>query len=216
VRRGRISKSQRNAIETLSKKYVISYTSELVPWHSYFGRVAPLVLEIGSGMGEVTIQIATEQPDTDFIACEVHTPGIGTLLQNIEATQLRNIRLIQKDVNMVLQHMISNESLVGIHIFFPDPWPKRKHHKRRLIQSDFLKLAVSKIQLGGYLHIATDWEDYALQILQALRQQTLLTNTSPDPHGFIDKPSYRPDTKFEKRGIKLGHKVWDIVFRKVS
>jgi tRNA (guanine-N7-)-methyltransferase len=162
-------------------------------------------------MGETTAQIAAEHPQNDYIGVEVHTPGVGGLLRLIEAHHLDNIRIIQHDAVEVVTHMVPPAGLAGIHVFFPDPWPKKRHHKRRLLQPAFVQLLASRLQGGGYLHVATDWEDYAIQILQVLSGEPLLANTVD---GFAPRPDYRPLTKFELRGLKLGHGVWDLVFRK--
>jgi tRNA (guanine-N7-)-methyltransferase len=175
----------------------------------------PVVLEIGFGMGDATAKIAQHLPNTLFLACEVHTPGVGALLRLIGEQQISNIRIIQHDAVEVLARMIPNESLSGIHIFFPDPWHKKRHHKRRLIQPAFVNQLVQHLKPGGYLHCATDWQPYAEQILEVLSAESTLKNTSVSPDGYAEKPHYRPLTKFENRGIKLGHGVWDMVFEKI-
>jgi tRNA (guanine-N7-)-methyltransferase len=174
-----------------------------------FGRPAPKIFEIGSGMGETTASIAQSNPDTDYLAAEVHTPGVGSLLKLIEEQSLKNVRVIQHDAVEVIENMIGVGTLSGIHVFFPDPWPKKRHHKRRLVQPALVSLLASRLRAGGYLHLATDWEDYALQMLAVLGAAPGLRNTA---EGFADRPSTRPVTKFETRGLKLGHKVWDLVF----
>ena len=170
------------------------------------------MLEIGFGMGEATAQIAVGMPDTNFLCCEVHTPGVGALLKRIEEQRLTNIRIVQHDAVEVIDHMLSSNSLDGVHIFFPDPWHKKKHNKRRLIQAPLVAKLAARLRPGGYLHCATDWQPYAEQILAVLSAEPLLQNTSPD--GYAPKPDYRPLTKFERRGIKLGHGVWDVVFER--
>ena len=162
-------------------------------------------------MGESTAEIAAQQHDIDFIGVEVHTPGVGSLLKQIGERGLKNLRIIQHDAVEVLQHMIQENTLDGVHIFFPDPWPKTRHHKRRLIQGEFVRLVASRLKPGAYIHAATDWQAYAEHILETLSQEPLLQNTAPD---YAPRPDYRPLTKFEQRGLKLGHGVWDIVFRK--
>ena len=174
-----------------------------------FQRKAQRFLEIGFGMGESTAEVASAQPGNDYIGVEVHTPGVGGLLRLIEAQRLTNIRIIQHDAVEVVTHMLAEGSLAGIHVFFPDPWPKKRHHKRRLLQPAFVHLLATRLQPGGYLHVATDWEDYATQILAVLSAEPLLQNTAP---GFAPRPEHRPLTKFESRGLKLGHGVWDVVF----
>jgi len=166
------------------------------------------VLEIGSGMGETTARIAGERSDTDFVAAEVHSPGVGSLLKLIEKHQLKNIRVIRHDALEVLERMIPDGVLAGIHLFFPDPWPKKRHHKRRLVQPAFAALVVRKLAPGGYLHAATDWEDYALQMAEVLAAEPGLRRA--------DNSAARPATKFELRGLKLGHKVHDFHFRRRS
>lgn len=211
LRQGRISHAQQRAYDSLLPRFGIPYQAGKLELSQAFGRSAPTVLEIGFGMGESTAQIAQSRPDLDFIGVEVHTPGVGSLLKQIEERGLANVRVIQHDAVEVLQHMIGENTLAGVHIFFPDPWPKLRHHKRRLIQPGFVRLIASRLQPGGYLHAATDWETYAEHILATLSQEPLLENTAG---GYALRPAYRPLTKFEQRGLKLGHGVWDIVFRK--
>lgn len=211
LRQGRVSSAQRRAHDTLLPRYGIPYGDHPLDLDAAFGRRAPHVLEIGCGMGETTVAIAAANPGTDYLGIEVHTPGVGSLLKQIEAAGLANLRVIQHDAVAVLEHMIAPASLDGIHIFFPDPWPKKRHHKRRLIQSPFVALAASRLKPGGYLHAATDWQEYAGQILAVLGAEPALANTA---EGYAARPAWRPQTKFETRGLKLGHGVWDIVFRR--
>ncbi len=211
LRQGRISHAQQRAYDSLLPRFGIPYQAAWLDSSQAFGRSAPTVLEIGFGMGEGTAQIAQHRPDLDFIGVEVHTPGVGGLLKQIEERALTNVRVIQHDAVEVVQHMIGENTLTGVHIFFPDPWPKLRHHKRRLIQPGFVRLIASRLQPGGYLHAATDWQAYAEHILVTLAQEPLLENTAD---GYAPRPGYRPLTKFEQRGLKLGHGVWDIVFRK--
>jgi tRNA (guanine-N7-)-methyltransferase len=212
LRQGRVSNAQQRAHETLLPRYGIAYTPAPLDLQSVFGRAAPKILEIGFGMGETTAEIAAAQPANDYLGIEVHTPGVGSLLKQIEARALTNLRIIQHDAVDVLHHMIAPGSLDGIHIFFPDPWPKKRHHKRRLIQAPLADLLSEKLKPGGYLHAATDWHEYAEQILAVLSATPTLVNTSAD---YAPRPAYRPQTKFETRGLKLGHGVWDIVFRRI-
>ena len=212
LRQGRVSNAQRRALETLAPRYAIAYRESPLELDRVFGRAAPRILEIGFGMGETTAAIAAEHPDTDYLGIEVHTPGVGSLLKLIDAQSLTNVRVIQHDAVEVLTHMIAPETFDGVHVFFPDPWPKKRHHKRRLIQPPLVGLLVSRMKPGAYLHVATDWEDYAQQILAVLRAEPLLANTARD---FAPRPDYRPLTKFESRGLRLGHGVWDIVFRRI-
>lgn len=213
LRQGRVSKAQRRAYETLSSRYRIPFTSEIADFDGLFGRVAPRFLEIGFGMGETTAQIAARSPENDYLAIEVHTPGVGSLLKQIQERGLGNIRVIQHDAVEVLTHMIASRSFDGVHIFFPDPWPKKRHHKRRLIQPTFVCLLAERMKPGAYVHVATDWQDYAEQILAVLSAEPRLRNAAP---GYAPRPDYRPLTKFETRGLKLGHAVWDIVFQRTA
>ncbi len=189
------------------------FSSEMVVSGGFEG--SPLVLEIGFGMGEATAHIAALMPGTRFLCCEVHEAGVGALLKRIEEQQLANIRIIAHDAVEVLDHMLTPACLDGIHIFFPDPWHKKRHHKRRLIQPELVTKLASRLKPGGYLHCATDWQPYAEQILQVLGGEPLLRNTAGEAQGgYATKPAYRPLTKFENRGIKLGHGVWDLVFQR--
>lgn len=210
LRQGRLTKGQARALDTVFPKYGIVYKPELLDFNQAFARTnSRKILEIGFGMGETTAKIAQTLPDCDFLAAEVHTPGVGALLKLIDELALTNIRVIQHDVVEVLQNMLPDASLDGIHIFFPDPWHKKRHHKRRLIQADFVRLLCTKLKTGGYLHVATDWQEYAEWVLEVLSAEQQLQNSAQD---YAEKPSYRPLTKFENRGIKLGHGVWDMVF----
>jgi tRNA (guanine-N7-)-methyltransferase len=211
LRQGRVSNAQQRAHETLLPRYGIAYSDSLLDLEQVFGRAAPKILEIGFGMGETTAAIAAAHPENDYLGIEVHTPGVGSLLKQIEARALTNLRIIQHDAVEVLRQMIAPGSVDGIHIFFPDPWPKKRHHKRRLIQAPLVDLLAEKLKPGGYLHAATDWHEYAEQILAVLRASPSLANTAAD---YAPRPAYRPQTKFETRGLKLGHGVWDIVFKR--
>jgi tRNA (guanine-N7-)-methyltransferase len=209
VRAGRMGSGQVRALAELGPRFVLPYLAQRVDFDAVFGRSAPRVLEIGFGMGDATAAIAQALPGTDFIGVEVHTPGVGALLKRIGEMNLTNLRMIQHDAVEVLEHMIAPDSLAGVHLFFPDPWHKKKHNKRRLIQPEFVRRLVSRIAPGGYLHCATDWRPYAEQMLEVLSAEPLLRNTAS---GYAPKPDYRPLTKFENRGLKLGHGVWDLVF----
>lgn len=206
-----MSNAQTRALETLLPRWGIPYREALFDLDAAFGRSAPKIIEIGFGMGDSTAAIAAAHPQNDYLGIEVHGPGVGSLLNQIEALGLTNLRVIQHDAVEVLKHMIAPASLDGVHIFFPDPWHKKKHHKRRLIQPELVALLCKKLKPGGYLHAATDWQEYAEHILAVLTAEPALANTAA---GYAPKPDYRPLTKFEQRGIKLGHGVWDIVFRK--
>jgi tRNA (guanine-N7-)-methyltransferase len=211
TRAGRLSTAQARALETLGPQFCIPYSKTPLDLDQAFGRAAPTILEIGFGMGETSAAIATSLPEKNFIGVEVHTPGVGSLLKLIGEQGLANMRLIQHDAFEVITHMIAPDSLAGVHVFFPDPWHKARHNKRRLIQPPFVALLASRIAPGGYLHCATDWQDYAEQMLQVLSAEPSLANTAPD---YAPRPDYRPVTKFENRGLKLGHGVWDLVFEK--
>jgi tRNA (guanine-N7-)-methyltransferase len=211
LRQGRVSNAQRRAVDTLLSVHGIAYAPGVLDFEQVYGRRAPTILEIGFGMGETTAQIAQAHPENNYLGIEVHTPGVGSLLKLIAENSLANLRLIQHDAVEVLEHMIAPASLAGAHIFFPDPWPKKRHHKRRLIQPAFVALLASRLAPGAYLHAATDWQEYAEQILAVFAAEPALANTAP---GFAPRPDYRPLTKFESRGLKLGHGVWDVIFRK--
>jgi len=209
LRTGRMGTGQMRALETLSPLYVLPYLAEPLDAANAFGREAPLILEIGFGMGDATAAIAKARPNDNFLGVEVHTPGVGALLKHIDEQQLRNLRIVQHDAVEVLEHMIAPHSLAGVHVFFPDPWHKKKHNKRRLIQPGFVAKLVSRLTPGGYLHCATDWRPYAEQMLEVLGAEPGLRNAA---EGYAPKPDYRPLTKFENRGLKLGHGVWDLMF----
>ena len=211
LRQGRISNAQRHAYEILLPQHGIPFEGNLINLDQVFGRSSPKFLEIGFGMGETTVSIARMHLQNDYLAIDVHTPGVGSLLKQIGETGLSNLRIIQHDAVEVLKCMLTPECLDGTHIFFPDPWPKARHHKRRLIQPQFITLLSERLKHGGYLHVATDWEEYAQQILQVLSSEPQLINTVTD---YAPRPAYRPLTKFEQRGLKLGHGVWDLVFQK--
>jgi tRNA (guanine-N7-)-methyltransferase len=214
LRTGRTTVGQARALEELGPQYLLPYQPAPVDLTQVFGRDAPTVLEIGFGMGEATAHIAGVLPDHNFLCCEVHTPGVGALLKRIGDLGLTNVRIVQHDAVQVLDHMLPAQSLAGVHIFFPDPWHKARHNKRRLVQPHFLASVLPRLRTGGYIHCATDWEPYAQQMLEVLGAEPQLANTAGTADGFAAKPDYRPLTKFENRGLKLGHGVWDVVFRK--
>jgi tRNA (guanine-N7-)-methyltransferase len=211
LRTGRTTTGQAKAIEVLGPKYLLPYQPQQADLAALFGREAPTILEIGFGMGEATAHIAGLMPEKNFLCCEVHTPGVGALLKRTGDQGLTNIRIVQHDAVEVLDHMLPTAALAGVHIFFPDPWHKARHNKRRLVQPHFVAKLLPRLQSGGYIHCATDWEPYALQMLEVLSGQAQLVNTA---EGFAPRPEYRPLTKFENRGLRLGHGVWDVVFRK--
>jgi tRNA (guanine-N7-)-methyltransferase len=211
LRQGRLSPAQQRALESLLPTYGIPFVAAPVDFDRVFGRSAPRVLEIGFGMGDTTAAIAQARPDEDFVGIEVHSPGVGSLLRSVAQLGLANVRVIQHDAVEIVATMIAPASLAGIHVFFPDPWPKKRHHKRRLLKAEFVHALALRLAPHGYLHVATDWEDYAQEILATLAQEPLLANTVEQ---FAPRPDYRPLTKFEARGLKLGHGVWDVNFRR--
>jgi tRNA (guanine-N7-)-methyltransferase len=211
LRQGRVSNAQLRYHKEMMPKVGIVYRAEPLDLAAVFGRKAPTVLEIGFGMGETTATIAAAHPETDYLGIEVHTPGVGSLLKLIAEGNLTNVRVVQHDAVEVVRDMIAPGTLAGIHIFFPDPWPKKRQQKRRLIKTDFVSLLATRLAPGAYFHCATDWEEYAQQMLEVLGGEPLLENTAD---GFAPRPDYRPLTKFEQRGLRLGHGVWDVVFRR--
>ncbi len=211
LRAGRMGTGQQRALASLGPRFIVPLQDQPLDFVALFGRSAPVVLEIGFGMGAATAQIAAEHPQQDFIGIEVHTPGVGALLKRIGEAGLCNLRIVQHDAVQVLQRMIPPASLQAVHVFFPDPWPKKRHHKRRLIQPPVASLVASRLKPGGTLHCATDWQPYAEQMLHVLRSEPLLRNTT---EGFAPRPASRPMTKFEQRGLQLGHGVWDVIFER--
>ncbi len=214
-RAGRTTTGQAKALQELGPRYLLPYRPEPLDVAAAFGPDAamrPLILEIGFGMGEATAHIAALMPDKNFLGCEVHEPGVGALLKRIGERGLGNVRIIQHDAVEVIDRMLPEGSLNGVHIFFPDPWHKTKHHKRRLIQPPLVAQLAARLKPGGYLHCATDWQPYAEQMLQVLSAEPRLRNTAD---GYAPRPDYRPPTKFEQRGLRLGHGVWDLVFVRV-
>ena len=212
LRTGRTTAGQAKAFTDVGPRFLLPYTAQPMDFAASFERQAPTILEIGFGMGEATAQIAALRPQDNFLCCEVHTPGVGALLKRIAEQSLSNIRILQHDAVEVIDHMLPLASLNGAHIFFPDPWHKTKHNKRRLIQPDFVARLCTRLAPGGYLHCATDWQPYAEQMLEVLGAEPALRNTA---EGYAPRPHYRPLTKFERRGLKLGHGVWDLVFQRV-
>ena len=212
TRVGRVTTGQSRAFEQFGARFLVPYEAKLLDLRALFGRDAPTVLEIGFGMGEATAHIASLMPGTNFLCCEVHLPGVGALLKRIGEQSLQNIRIVQHDAVEVLDHMLAPGVLAGVHVFFPDPWHKARHNKRRLIQPPLVANLAAHLKPGGYIHCATDWEPYAQQMLEVLGAEPSLQNTAA---GYAVKPDYRPLTKFENRGLKLGHGVWDLVFRRL-
>ena len=217
TRAGRATTGQLRAIEDLGPRFVLPYSPQVLDLTAAFGperASAPLILEIGFGMGEATAHIARVRPNDNFLCCEVHEAGVGALLKRMQAPPIDNIRILQHDALEVVQHNLVPASLDGIHVFFPDPWHKLRHHKRRLIQPAYVAQLTQRLKTGGYLHCATDWQPYAQQMLAVLSAEAGLQNTSEHADGFASQPDYRPLTKFENRGLKLGHGVWDLVFKR--
>ena len=212
LRQGRFSPGQQQARERLMPRFGIDYAPAPLDWATAFGREAPRILEIGFGMGETTARIAEENPGNDYLGVEVHGPGVGALLRRLEERSLTNVRIVQHDAVEVVREMIAPDSLTGIHVFFPDPWPKKRHHKRRLLQPPFVALLASRLKAGGYLHAATDWQEYAEEILTVVSGTQALRNPHP---GFAARPASRPETKFEQRGRRLGHGSWDIIVERI-
>ena len=217
TRAGRISVAQQRSLDELAPRFGIPYTGQPLDLAAAFGQASgparPVVLEVGFGMGETTAHMAAARPDVNFLGIEVHTPGVGALYKQIGERGLTNLRIIQHDAVEVLEHMIVPAALAGVHIYFPDPWHKARHHKRRLIQPPLVRLLVSRLANGGYLHCATDWEDYAVQMLEVLSAEAELVNTAGSGYSGRSNPLVeRPATKFEQRGLRLGHGVWDLIF----
>ncbi|MBL8376705.1 MAG: tRNA (guanosine(46)-N7)-methyltransferase TrmB [Burkholderiales bacterium] len=211
LRQGRMSPAQERAFEAGMARFGIAFADTPLDTAAAFGRAAPVVVEIGFGMGETTARIAQENPGTSFLGIEVHAPGVGALLKRVIDEGLANVRVIRHDAVEVFERMLMPDSLAGVHLFFPDPWPKARHHKRRIVQPDFVHLVASRLAPGACLHCATDWEPYALHMLEVLAAEPLLENTAAD---FAPRPRLRPQTKFEARGLKLGHAVRDVIFRR--
>lgn len=221
-RAGRTTTGQAKAFEVWGPQYLLPYAPEPLNMAKAFGlngqeaAPAPVILEIGFGMGEATAHIAKVRPQDHFLCCEVHEPGVGALLKRIGEQDIHNIRILQHDAVEVIDNMLPLSSIDGVHIFFPDPWHKSRHNKRRLIQTPLIAKLAARLKPGAYIHCATDWEPYAVQILEVLSAEPLLRNTAEATDGgYAQKPDYRPLTKFENRGLKLGHGVWDVVFQRV-
>jgi len=211
LRQGHFSPAQRQTYEALLPHFGIPFSPTPLDLERAFGRSNPKVLEIGSGMGETTAAIAAGRPEHDFLAVEVHAPGIAGLLRLVDRQGLTNVRVVRHDAVEVVQQMIAPGALAAVHIFFPDPWPKKRHHKRRLLQPPFVHALAERLAPGGYLHAATDWQDYATEILATFHAEPLLLNMASE---FAPRPAYRPLTKFERRGLARGHGVWDVIFRR--
>jgi|TARA_B110000259_G_scaffold131505_2_gene148372 tRNA (guanine-N7-)-methyltransferase len=211
LRQGRLTKHQAEGIKIHSPLYAVPFSDDTLNWDTIFRNNGKKIIEIGFGMGHTTAEIAKNLPDSNFVAIDVHSPGVGNLLNKIKENELSNLKIIQHDAVEVLEKMVLDESLDAIHIFFPDPWHKKRHNKRRLIQEPFLELVSRKLKKEGYVHVATDWQDYADWIIECFKKNKIYKTMNSD---FSKKPSYRPKTKYEDRGINLGHQVWDIIFIK--
>ncbi|MFY7975643.1 MAG: tRNA (guanosine(46)-N7)-methyltransferase TrmB [Rubrivivax sp.] len=218
IRAGRLGPGQQRALNELGPSLVLPFQTTPLDVAAAFGREAPTLLEIGFGMGDATAAVAQAMPGHNLLGVEVHEPGVGALLKLIGERGLANLRLVRHDAVEVLTQMIAPQSLAGVHIWFPDPWHKARHHKRRLIQPPFVKLLASRLAPGGYLHCATDWQHYAEQMLEVLGAEPTLANSAAAPSGlgYVERPAWRPQTRFEARGLRLGHGVWDLVFVKRS
>ncbi|MFN7093878.1 MAG: tRNA (guanosine(46)-N7)-methyltransferase TrmB [Burkholderiales bacterium] len=213
LRQGKITPGQQNALAQLWPQYGVNYSSQTLDLNLVFGRNHPKIIEIGFGMGHATWQIAKANPQQDYLGIEVHAPGVGSLLMLMHDNEVNNLRIIRHDAVAVLKDMIPANTIHGFHIYFPDPWPKKRHHKRRIIQPEFVALLANKLKPGGYIHLATDWEDYAMWMLEVLQRNPNLANQAKQ-NNFVPRPAYRPLTKFEQRGLQLGHGVWDLIFVK--
>ena len=211
LRQGRLTKHQAEGIKIHSPLYAVPFGDDTLNWDTIFRNNGKKIIEIGFGMGHTTAEIAKNLPDSNFVAIDVHSPGVGNLLNKIKENELSNLKIIQHDAVEVLEKMVLDKSLDAIHIFFPDPWHKKRHNKRRLIQEPFLELVSRKLKKEGYVHVATDWQDYADWIIECFKKNKIYKTMNSD---FSKKPSYRPKTKYEDRGINLGHQVWDIIFIK--
>ena len=212
-REGRLTKGQQRAIDELGPRYMVELEAGLLDLDALFGRQAPRILEIGFGDGKSLAAMAAAQPETDFLGIEVHRPGVGSLLLHVESHSLTNVRVICADVVEVLKAMLPDASLDKVFLFFPDPWHKKRHHKRRLVQPDFVTLLRKKLKPDGVFHMATDWQDYAIHMLAVMDAAPGFCNTAGND-SYVMRPQYRPLTKFEERGKRLGHGVWDLIFRR--
>lgn len=212
-RTGRLTKGQERALTELLPQFQFSLQDGKLDYQRLFERTAPVILEIGFGMGDSLVTMAVQNPQNDYLGIEVHTPGVGSLLLGVEEHQLSNIRVSQDDAVEVLANNIPNNSLTGVQLFFPDPWHKTRHHKRRIVQLEFVELLQQKLIVGGFFHMATDWQNYAEHMLEVMSNAPGFENCAE--HGYLPRPDSRPITKFEKRGHRLGHGIWDLMFKKV-
>lgn len=214
-REGRLTKAQGKALEEQWPNMGLNIEQGMLHLDEVFGRTAPRVLEIGFGMGKSLVEMAVAAPNTDFIGIEVHRPGVGACLADAAEALLSNLRVFEHDAVEVLEKCIADDSLDRLQLFFPDPWHKTRHHKRRIVQDEFVQQIHAKLKVGGEFHMATDWEPYAEHMLEVMLNAKGYQNIAPD-NGYVPRPEYRPITKFEVRGQKLGHGVWDIIFKRVS
>ena len=213
-REGRLTAGQQRALDVLWPEFGIDYSTDTLDFTQLFDKPAPVVLEIGFGNGDSLFQMAQNHPDRNYIGIEVHRPGVGHLLQLIETHNMINLKIICHDAVDVIEQQIADNSLDRVQLFFPDPWHKKKHNKRRIVQEKFINLLAKKIKIDGFLHMATDWQDYAEHILEVLMKNSNFENTSAD-NTYVPRPDDRPVTKFEKRGHRLGHGVWDLIFKRI-
>ena len=213
-REGRLTAGQQRALDVLWPEFGIDYSTDLIDVNQLFTRAAPVVLEIGFGNGDSLFQMAQNNPDRNYIGIEVHRPGVGHLLQLIETHNINNIKIICHDAIDVIENQIADNSLDRVQLFFPDPWHKKKHNKRRIVQQPFVDLLAKKIKIDGVFHMATDWQDYAEHMLDVLGDNSNFENLSAE-NNFVTRPDDRPITKFEKRGHRLGHGVWDLLFKRI-
>ncbi|OMH27984.1 tRNA (guanosine(46)-N7)-methyltransferase TrmB [Motiliproteus sp. MSK22-1] len=212
-RAGRMTPGQEKALEEQWSVLGVNIKDGSLNYAELFGRQAPIVLEIGFGMGDSFLAMAEAAPEKNFIGIEVHEPGVGRLLNNVTKAGLKNVRVFREDALEVLEHCIPDESLDSVQLFFPDPWPKKKHHKRRMVQPEFAQKLRAKLKIGGNFHMATDWEPYAEHMMEVMTEAEGYCNQA-GPGGYSPQPQSRPDTKFQRRGEKLGHGVWDLVFER--
>lgn len=210
-REGRITPSQQRALHELWPRYGVDVEDSVLDLVSLFGRRAPVILEIGFGNGRSLAEIASTNQQQDYIGIDVHRPGVGSLLLQLQESGTNNVRVICNDAVQVLQKNIADKSLDAVLLFFPDPWPKKRHHKRRIVQPDFIELVRTRLKVNGQLHMATDWQDYAEHMLAVMSANPGFVNMAPDK-SYAERPDCRPMTKFEQRGRKLGHGVWDLIF----
>ncbi len=215
LRSGRMTLGQDKAYEQLWARYGVAADEQLIDFERVFSRRADVIVEIGFGMGDSLLQMASSHPENDYLGIEVHKPGVGRLLANIDEQALTNLKVMRFDAVEVLKNQIKDGNLKAVYLFFPDPWHKTRHQKRRIVQHDFIQLVRQKLCLHGYFHMATDWEHYARQMLRSMQEAAGFENNALDD-GYFPRPEYRPTTKFERRGERLGHGVWDLLFKKIS